>query len=137
MQRKKITRLRLSRHRLRLEIDSKSGINRIPPEKLICKHCELNLCENDFHFIMIWPKYNCLRQNFFRSIGRCNANSAIFSQKSSTVYFIVDQNSTLKALMKAYCIVFLFILSTQIICKPLLNTRVFGNSEKTVSLHEL
>jgi hypothetical protein len=57
-----LSRFRLSSHDLAIE----TGRHRnIPVENRICTSCQMNLIENEYHFLLICPKYYNLRKQFF------------------------------------------------------------------------
>ena len=59
-QRRLYTKLRISNHKLLIEY---GRYHQIPREERICKHCNLNAIENEFHFAFECPKYDNLRNN--------------------------------------------------------------------------
>lgn len=58
-----ISKFRLSSHQLRLE---QGRYQNIPREHRICLHCNQNLVEDEFHFILICPLYVNLRKKFIK-----------------------------------------------------------------------
>lgn len=67
--RSKLANLRLSSHKLHIEtgryVNSKERLN---PEDRICNNCNLKLCEDEFHFIVICPNYSDIRKNMIDNI---------------------------------------------------------------------
>ena len=62
------TRFRLSAHRLNIETLRYSK-PRILPEDRLCSNCTLNVCENEFHFLMICNAYDDIRKPFFEAMS--------------------------------------------------------------------
>ena len=56
-----ITRLRLASHDLEIEIGRH---NRIDRNNRICKLCNSNAIETEFHFVMVCPLYKDLRRKY-------------------------------------------------------------------------
>lgn len=57
-QRSAMARLRLSAHRLHIETGRYLPHNiKLPPNERLCKYCSLNVCENEYHFLLICPFY--------------------------------------------------------------------------------
>ena len=66
--RQALSRLRMGAHKLQIEVDRYTTKNRIPPEQRICKICNLGICEDEFHLVMVCPKYHNLRQIMFNNV---------------------------------------------------------------------
>ena len=58
--RKALTRLRCSAHKLAIEEGRFRNIDR---SLRLCVHCNMNVVENEYHFVMVCPKYRHLRQD--------------------------------------------------------------------------
>ena len=39
------------------------------PEDRLCSNCTLNVCENEFHFLMICNAYDDIRKPFFEAVS--------------------------------------------------------------------
>ena len=67
-----MTRLRCTSHPLLIE---EERYHKIPRDNRICKRCNLNVIENEYHFILICPMYHQLRNNllqkYYYSGHRC------------------------------------------------------------------
>jgi hypothetical protein len=63
-----IAKLRTSTHNLAIET-GRYVRPKLPPERRICKCCNLNLTENEIHFIFNCPAYEELRQDLSYSIA--------------------------------------------------------------------
>ena len=57
-----LTRFRTSSHSLFIET---GRYENIPQEQRICQSCNMNKIENEFHFLLVCPKYRELRQKYF------------------------------------------------------------------------
>ena len=59
-----LSRFRLSSHKLKIETgryNSRNGYVR--PEDRVCQLCDLNVCEDERHFLIVCPAYSILRQD--------------------------------------------------------------------------
>ena len=62
------TKLRLSAHKLEIEMGRYAPIkNRKDPKNRICRFCK-NGCEDEEHFMVICPLYNKLRKDLYNEI---------------------------------------------------------------------
>ena len=69
--RRNITKLRVSSHRLEIEVGrySKKGKKeRVIEEKRLCKHCNLGHVEDEEHVIMSCPKYDLARKDMLDNL---------------------------------------------------------------------
>ena len=57
-----LTRFKISAHNLQIEKGRHFGLNRT---QRICKHCNLNVVESEFHFLLVCPFYSELRSKYF------------------------------------------------------------------------
>ena len=73
-ERKKISQFRISAHKLETEQD-RYTIPKTPVKSRICKQCDLNLVENEIHFLVICPKYEHLRSKLYNKINNKNFNN--------------------------------------------------------------
>ena len=58
-----LTKLRLSAHDLAIEI---GRYIKVPREQRVCFHCNINVVETEYHFLLVCPKYKELRQHYFK-----------------------------------------------------------------------
>jgi len=58
-----LSRLRCSSHQLKIETGRWTRPP-IPPANRICSNCDLHLVEDEYHFILICPKYSNIRINY-------------------------------------------------------------------------
>ena len=61
-----LTSFRLGSHKLEIEI---GRINNVGRDNRICKMCNMNVIESEFHFIMCCPKYRSIRLKCFGNIA--------------------------------------------------------------------
>ncbi len=85
-QRGDFSRLRLSAHKLQIEIGRymKKGERKDPQDRL-CAHCSTKKCEDEFHFIMKCPLYEDLRKELFTSVSH---KFPIFNEYDESQQFI-------------------------------------------------
>ena len=62
--RKILARFRLSNHSLAIE-KGRHCKPKVPVELRVCKLCNFNCIEDEFHFLMVCPAYSTLRREFF------------------------------------------------------------------------
>ena len=62
--------------------------NRLPSAR-ICKLCDIESCEDEFHFIFICPEYNEIRQ---RVLGSILNNFERISTQEQLIYIYIMQN---------------------------------------------
>ena len=53
---------------MQIEKDRYVSKNRLPPELRLCKLCDREECEDEFHFVMKCPEYTSLRDDLFFKI---------------------------------------------------------------------
>ena len=58
-----LTRLRCSSHSLEIEI-GRYHYNRTDRQNRLCKLCNMNMVENEYHFVLVCPAYNDLRRQY-------------------------------------------------------------------------
>ena len=58
-----LTRFRLSSHDLLIETGRYTNIER---NNRICINCEMNMIENEYHFLLMCPKYRELREKYIK-----------------------------------------------------------------------
>ena len=85
MHRQAFSKLRMGAHRLQIEVERYNNKNRIPPEQRLCKACNLGVCEDELHFVMVCPKYVGLRQSLFANVA---AKFPYFESISDNTKFI-------------------------------------------------
>ena len=60
-----LCKLRLSSHDLAIEKGRHNNINR---ENRLCRYCNMNVIENELHFLFVYPKYRHLSIKYFKPI---------------------------------------------------------------------
>ena len=85
-----VSRFRLSSHELFIETGRYSNI---PRQLRICKCCNMNVIENEFHFLLVCPLYRDLRKIHFKNyfchwptIYRPKFNVLLMSQSEKVLY---------------------------------------------------
>ena len=74
IKRKKLSQFRISAHKLEIE-QGRYTIPKTPVTSRICKQCDLNLVENEIHFLVMCPKYTHLRSKLYNKINNKNFNN--------------------------------------------------------------
>lgn len=87
--RKSLIRLRLSSHRLEVEVGRWAKPNKIPYQNRKCKIC--NVLEDEFHFLLECPLYADLRKRYINKFFWTRPNMLKFIELMST-----DHGKTLK-----------------------------------------
>ena len=64
--RRNLTCMRLSAHSLEIEVGRYSNV---PRENRLCRYCNLNIVESEYHFLLTCPKYYDLRKKYIRNIS--------------------------------------------------------------------
>lgn len=59
-----LTKFRLSSHDLAIERGRFENVNR---DNRLCKHCNLNMVENEYHFLLVCPLYRDLRKKYLQN----------------------------------------------------------------------
>ena len=67
--RREITKLRISAHRLEIELGRyQTKKNKIEAKDRLCTHCTLNQVEDEKHILFSCPKYDCHRKDMFNNL---------------------------------------------------------------------
>ena len=72
-----LTKLRLSSHELRIELDRYSR-NRTPKELRYCILCNVNDVEDEYHFVLVCPAFTGLRKKYIEAYHYKNPNGFKF-----------------------------------------------------------
>jgi hypothetical protein len=105
-----LSRFRLSSHQLEIE---RGRYSNIPRDERKCKFCNLNVIENEYHFLLICPLYTSIRQKYLkpyynswptlnkfdRLMRSCNKKEII--NLSKYIYFASRLDKSLK--LTEYC----------------------------------
>ena len=100
-----LTRLRCSSHSLEIEV-GRYHYNRTDRQKRLCKLCNMNMVENEYHFVLVCPAYNDLRRQylpphycrwpsnnkFINLLKDCQ--TSIIKRISKFVYFAMEKRKT-------------------------------------------
>ena len=66
-----LSRLRLSAHNLHIETGRYNCTSdRKPPEDRLCYYCTLNVCEDEYHFVMQCSLYDSIRADLFSYVSQ-------------------------------------------------------------------
>jgi hypothetical protein len=95
--RSSFAKLRLGAHKLHIETGRYSKEKLIPSER-ICKMCELNVCEDEFHFVMSCELYKDERANFLHEISKLFPFTQNFNNTTMFGWIManLDENVLLK-----------------------------------------
>lgn len=94
-----LTRFRCSAHRLLIE---EGRYRNIPRDHRTCTHCNMNLIENEYHFLLVCPKYRELRNkmlpryfcswpNINKFISLLSSNNTSCIKKLANYIFIANK----------------------------------------------
>ena len=86
-----LSRLRLSCHKLQIEIQRYSKTY-IEPEKRICKMCNLDMCEDELHFLIQCPKYEDERSSLLKCVYDVSPNVEGLDAKGKFIYIMSAPN---------------------------------------------
>ena len=93
--RRALTKLRISRHKLMIEL---GRYNQIARDDRICPVCGSNQIEDEIHFLFYCSKYSIMWDNFFNKIQTLipnirylPVNDLIIELMNSSIYFINRQ----------------------------------------------
>lgn len=89
--RKALTRFRISAHQLAIE----RGRYTTPPtpsDKRLCKYCQSQTVEDEYHFLMNCSYYNLLRNSLKSNIGQKCKNFGILNEKNQFIFMLSAGN---------------------------------------------
>ena len=93
-----LSRLRLSCHKLQIEVQRYSKIY-IEPDQRICKMCNLNRCEDELHFLLQCTKYKEERSLLLKCVYDVSPNVERLDEKGKFIYIMSAPNvNIIKAL---------------------------------------
>jgi hypothetical protein len=93
--RKNIAKLRLSCHRLQIEIGRyNSGPSRLRPEERICRYCTSGHCEDELHFIIECPLYENERKLLFKCLNMY-PNFAELDSKNKFIFLMSNEETSI------------------------------------------
>ena len=91
-ERRVLTKLRISNHKLMIEL---GRYNQISRDNRLCQICGSNQIEDEIHFLFHCSKYSILRDNFYNkiqalipNIRQLSVNEQIIELMNSSNYFI-------------------------------------------------
>lgn len=101
--RKNISRLRMSSHKLQIEVGRyMQGTVRVEPKDRICKICQSNECEDEIHFLTLCVHYQSQRDQFYEKIKMECANFINLDPNSKFIYLMSSENETIIKMLGAY-----------------------------------
>ena len=74
-----LTKLRLSSHKLRIELD-RYNRNRTPRELRYCILCNVNDVEDEYHFVLVCPAFTGLRKKYIEAYYYKNPSAFKFCE---------------------------------------------------------
>ena len=91
--RKNLSGLLLSCPKLQIEIGRYcSGVGRVNPEDRLCKHCTLDTCKDEMHFILKCPLYKTGRVLLFSCINDRNGDFVKLEDKVKFVLILASSD---------------------------------------------
>ncbi len=90
--RSKLTRYRLSGHKLMIE----TGRHRktwLPPEQRLCSLCDLNQTETELHFLTECSKYTDIRTVFYDKIQQIHPTFKTLSDQEKLAYLLGEHKN--------------------------------------------
>ena len=100
--RQAVTKLRISAHRLPVEV---GRYNNIPYEERICSHCDLNEVGNEQHYLMQCAntKFSVIRTNFITNLFRINYSFRFFNNHDLFIYIMSMKDKSINSLVAKFC----------------------------------
>lgn len=90
--RKAICKLRISAHNLLIESGRYAKSKSIPRSERICKNCNLNLLENEIHFLTQCTLYDSERAEFYKKVSDFNTNFALLNDDDKAMWLLLQEN---------------------------------------------
>ena len=91
--RKRITRLRVSAHRLCIETMPFNGKNAyVPVDDRLCVNCQDGVTEDKFHFLIKCRKYDVVRQSLFDHVSLANPFFAAYSDTEKFMWIMTTEH---------------------------------------------
>lgn len=95
----KLTKFRISNHRLEIEVGRYS---KTPAHLRFCKTCNLSVVEDEFHFICICNVYSSLRTSFFNNLSKIVVDFNNLSLFDKFIYVMSSQDIDIISLVLSY-----------------------------------
>ena len=97
---KKYTQLRLSSHKLQIELARyikvpKTQRKQEKDKARICKNCNLDKIEDELHFLMICPQYQTERIIFFNGIYEICRNASLLSKEQLFIWLLSNEDQNI------------------------------------------
>ena len=100
--RQAVTKLRISAHRLPVEV---GRYNNIPYQERICSHCDLNEVGNEQHYLMQCAntKFSVIRTNFITNLFRTNYSFRFFNNHDLFIYIMSMKDKSINSPVAKFC----------------------------------
>lgn len=90
--RKAISKLRLSAHNLLIETGRYAKPRSLPRSERICKHCNFNCIENEFHFLSRCSLYETERAKLYNQVHHKNNNFISLSDNDKARWLLLQED---------------------------------------------
>ena len=102
--RKAISKLRLSAHNLLIETGRYAKPRSLPRSERICKHCNFNCIENEFHFLSRCSLYETERAKLYSQVQHKNNNfmSLCDNDKARRLRLLLREDSDISFALGTY-----------------------------------
>ena len=90
--RKAICKLRISAHSLMIEAGRYTKSKRLSCSERLCKHCNLNCIENEFHFITQCSFYDSERTDLYNQIQFKNNNFISLCDNDKAIWLLLQED---------------------------------------------
>ena len=88
-QRCRLTKFRISAHKLNIETGRYKGI---PRHNRLCTRCDLNVVEDETHFLCVCPGVNNIRQELETTAHRKCKNFASLESKTKLIWLLTNED---------------------------------------------
>ena len=100
--RKAICKLRLSAQNLLIETGRYVNAKSMRRSERICKHCNLNLIENEFHFLSQCSLYEPERQKLYDHIHPINSNFMSLCVNDTALWLLSQEDNNILSALGTY-----------------------------------
>ena len=81
-------------HSLEIEIGRHKN-PKVPVDQRICNKCVLNVIEDEFHFLVICPKYDNIRKILYDKIHSVCSNFILMSDMDKFIYLLKSKEPSI------------------------------------------
>ena len=96
-----IARFRLSSHNLYIEL-GRHKRPFVPANQRICRRCDLNVIENEFHCLMICKKWTTIRSELFKTVVREIEHFLVFHPNEQFKVLLSNKTSKVNYALSKY-----------------------------------